>query len=63
MICLAISSAKTFSLVVVGGNYVVNDVIDGVVGLVVDGFGSGVISSSLSYSSIIVGVDADVDVV
>ena len=36
---------------------------DGVAGVVVDGFGAGVRSSSLSYYSMIVGVDADVSVV
>ena len=45
------------------GNSAGDDSGGGSVGVVVYGFGSGVISSSLSYSSIIVGVDADLDVV
>ena len=52
-----------FSLGVVVGNSEVDDVGDGVVGVVVDGFGVGFLSSSLSYSSISVGVNDDVTVV
>ena len=51
------------SLGVVVGNSAGYDVGDGTVSVVVDGFGAGVISSLLSYSSMIVGVDYDVAVV
>ena len=40
---LTISSARSLSLGVVVGNSVVNDLGDGSVGVVVDGFGAGVI--------------------
>ena len=63
MSCLTISSARTMSLGVVVGNSVGNDLGHGVANVVVDGFGAGVLSSSLSYSSMIVGLDADVAVV
>ena len=42
MSCLNISSARTLSLGVVVGKSVDDDVGDGVVGVVVDGFGAGV---------------------
>ena len=42
MRCLTISSARTFSLGVVVGNCVVDDVGDGVADVVVDVFGAGV---------------------
>ena len=57
---LTISSAKALSLGVVVGNSVGDDVGDGVAGIMVDGFGAGVISSSVSYFSMIVGIDYDV---
>ena len=44
------------------GNSVDDDVGDGVAVVVVDGFGAGVWSSSLLYSSMILGIDADVAV-
>ena len=43
-----ISPVKTLSLGVVVENSVGDDVGDGVAGVVVDGFGAGVLSSSLS---------------
>ena len=51
MSCLTISSAIMLSLGVVLGNCVGNYVGGGLAGVVVDGFGEGVLSSSLSYSS------------
>ena len=42
------------------GNIVGDDAGDGVAGIMVDGFGAGVISSSVSYFSMIVGIDYDV---
>ena len=58
-----ISSARLLLLGVVVGNSVGDDLGDGAAGVMVDGFGAGVRSSSLSYYSMIVRVDADVDVV
>ena len=60
---LAISSARALSLGVVIGNSVAYCVGDEVGGVFVDGFVAGVRSSSLSYSSMIVGIDDDVAVV
>ena len=40
-----------------------DDLGDRVAGVVIHGFGTGVLSLSLSYSSMIVGVDSDVAVV
>ena len=45
------------------GNSVGDYLSDGVAGVLVDRFGAGIISTSLSYYSMIVGADADVDVV
>ena len=58
-----ISSARAFSLGLVVGNHVDDDLGDAKSGVMVDGFGAGIISSSLSYSSMIVWVGADVAVI
>ena len=58
-----ISFARALSLGVVVGNSVGGDVGDGAFGVMVDGFGAGVRSSSLSYSSMIWWVDDGVAVV
>ena len=63
MSCSTISPARTLSLGVVVGNSVDNYVGDGLAGVVVDGFGAGVLSSSILYYSMIVGFDADISVV
>ena len=63
MSCSTISSARAFSLGVLVGNSEGDDVDDRVAGVLVDWFGAGVLSSSLSHSSMIAGVDYDVDVV
>ena len=63
MSCSTISSARALSLGLVLGNGEGDDIYDGVSGVVFDGIGAGVRSSSLQYSSMIVGVDAYVAVV
>ena len=63
MSCSTVSSVIALFLGVEVGNIVGNDVGDGADSVVVDGFGAGVILSSLSYYSMIVGVDDDVAVV
>ena len=61
--CSTISSARELLLGVVVRNIEGDDVDDGVAGVLFDGFVAGVCLSSLSYYSIVTGVNDDVSVV
>ena len=63
MIFLTISSARALSSGAAVGNSVGNDLGGGAASVAVDRFGAGVRSSSLSFYSLIVGVDVDIAVV